>query len=70
MTKLAEIRKIKLDLNLAKFAITNEEWLCPSCKVWSNCVEWVISIVPKTNTTAQCPKCKYKVEVQYEVHEQ
>jgi hypothetical protein len=61
MTKLAEIREIKL--NLAKFAITNEEWLCPSCEVWSNSVEWAISIIPKTNTIAQCPKCKYKVEV-------
>jgi Zn finger protein HypA/HybF involved in hydrogenase expression len=59
MTKLAEIRDIKL--KLGNFTITNEEWLCPSCNTWSNSVEWFTTITPKETTKALCPKCKHKV---------
>lgn len=57
MSQLAEIREIKL--NLGKFLITNEEWLCPECNVWSNSVVWLRSCKPNYK---QCPNCKAKAE--------
>jgi hypothetical protein len=57
MSKLAEIREIKL--NFGKFLITNEDWLCPACAEWSNSVEWFRSVNP---TYKECPNCKTKIE--------
>jgi len=56
MIQLAEIRDI--ELNFGKFVVTNEEWLCPECNVWSNSVEWFRSCKPNYK---QCPNCKAKI---------
>lgn len=43
--------------------ITNEEWECPSCKDWSNSIEWRVSIEPASFYDTErvvkvtCPRC-------------
>lgn len=47
---------------LAGFKVTNEEWECPSCEVWSNSVSWFCIIPKEGYSVFCCPKCSFKLE--------